>query len=132
MVWDDQATEHRWLSLGITGLSPYWVEWGAWLWLDTQGNSQLQIDAEYEARLTQDWALYPAAQLTGYGQDRPHLQQWQGLAQMDLSLRLAYQRHRWLAPYVGVSYERPLGQTAKHLTNTTSEWQGILGMRFWY
>ena len=87
LVWTDESVASQgWLSVGITGLSPYWVELGAWLWLNPNGQTQWRVDAEYEARLNQTWALYPAVHLKAYGQDRPDSQQWAGLAEWEMSV----------------------------------------------
>lgn len=135
LAWEDRAdaaNSQTWLSVGLTGLAPYWVDTGIGLLVDRQGYSKLQLSAAYDLRITQDWLLTPDISLIAYGRDRPTQHEWAGLAHLKTGLRLGYQRQRLLIPYVGLTYQQDLGNTAKQRTDTTDAVQGVLGIRFWY
>jgi copper resistance protein B len=132
VTWETANTHpsQTWLSIGLTGLAPYWVESGVWLMLDANGYSKAHLKAEYEARLTQDWVLYPQLALTAYGSDRPKDQIRQDLAQLDVGLRLGYRKQQLLRPYLGVSRQTALSATTDHYTQP--KWYGLIGISLWY
>jgi copper resistance protein B len=61
--------------------------------------------------------------------------QGSGLSELDLELRLAWEVRPDLAPYVGVSWERKLGDSAdlaRASGHNTDETRWLLGVRFWF
>ena len=64
-------------------------------------------------RITQRLILQPRAELSLSAQDIPLLGIGAGLDKAELGLRLRYEIVREFAPYVGVHWERKLGETAR-------------------
>ena len=58
-----------------------------------------------------------------------------GLSDVDLGLRLRYEIRREFAPYVGISWLRKIGDTAKFARregDRVSSTSLVLGMRIWF
>ena len=76
-----------------------------------------------------------AADLNFAVQDVPELGIGSGLSDVELGLRLRYELVREFAPYVGVNWERKLGQTAR-MTRANGDGASVasfvLGVRFWF
>ena len=121
--------------LGFYGVSPYWFEIDSALFIEEDGQTNLRFAAEYEFMFTQKWVLAPEVEVNWFSKDDDELGIGSGLADIELGLRLRYEITRQFAPYVGVNYERLLGDTgdiAKAAGEDTSETQLVAGLRFWF
>jgi copper resistance protein B len=99
--------------IGIEGLAPYWFELGAQLLLSDKGDVHARGKAAYQQRITQSLVIEPEAEVDFAFQDVPALEVGSGFERLELGARLRYERNRSLAPYVGVHWERRLGETAR-------------------
>jgi len=127
--------ERNWAVLGFYGLSPYWFEIDSALFIEEEGQVNLRFEAEYEFMLTQKWVLYPEIEVNWFSEDDDELGIGSGLGDFEAGLRLRYEITRQFAPYVGVNYERLLGDTAdiaEAAGEDTSETQLVAGLRFWF
>jgi Uncharacterized protein involved in copper resistance len=121
--------------IGIGGLAPYWFEVDAQAFLSTKGDAHLRLEASYDQRITQRLILQPAAEVNIAAQDVPELGIGSGLSDIELGLRLRYEFAREFAPYVGVNWERKLGDSARF---ARAEGEGasatslVMGVRFWF
>jgi copper resistance protein B len=121
--------------VGIEGLAPYWFEVSAQAFLSNKGDAHLRLEASYDQRITQRLILQPAAELNIAAQDVPELGIGSGLSDMELGLRLRYEFAREFAPYVGLNWERKLGDSARF---ARAEGEGasatsfVMGVRFWF
>jgi copper resistance protein B len=98
--------------LGINGLAPGWLEVDASLFVSEEANVSVRLEADYDILLTQRLVLQPAAELNlAFGNDRD-IAIASGFNDIELGLRLRYEILREFAPYVGVNWERKLGNTA--------------------
>lgn len=121
--------------VGIEGLAPYWFEVGAEAFLSDKGDAHLRLEGSYDQRLTQRLILQPAAELDFAAQDVPELGIGSGLSTIELGLRLRYEFAREFAPYVGVNWERRLGDTARFARAAgegASSTSFVMGVRFWF
>lgn len=121
--------------IGIDGLAPYWFEVGAQAFLSDKGEGHLRLEASYDQRITQRLILQPAAELNIAAQDVPELGIGLGLSDIELGLRLRYEFAREFAPYVGVNWERKLGDTARFARaggDPASATSLVMGVRFWF
>ena len=128
-------TERNWATIGFNGIAPYWFEIDTALFVGENGQKSLRFEAEYEFMLTQKWVLYPEIEANWFSEDDDELGIGSGLAGVEAGLRLRYEITRQFAPYVGVNYERLLGDTediAKAAGEVTSETQLVAGLRFWF
>lgn len=129
-----EEDERNWASIGLSGLAPYWFEVDASLFLGENGNSLLDIEAEYDLLLTQRLVMQPRIDIHSYGKADKELGRGSGLSILKTGFRLRYEFDRQMAPYLG--YERVIkyGETADLLPagedRTDNHW--IVGFKFWF
>lgn len=127
--------QRSYATIGIEGLAPYWFEVEAQAFLSDRGDAHLRIEGSYDQRITQRLILQPAAELNIAAQDVPELGIGGGLSDVELGLRLRYELAREFAPYVGINWERRVGDSARFARaagegpSTTSL---VMGLRFWF
>jgi copper resistance protein B len=103
--------------LGLQGnvTDPLYV--GAFGYLSTKGEVTGSLYAYYDWRLGREarhnFFLQPYAGVDFAASDQPALALGRGATALELSARLRYQIAKPFAPYVGISYERLLGRTAR-------------------
>lgn len=121
--------------IGIKGLAPYWFELGAHAFVSNKGDVHFRLEAEHDMRLTQRLILQPSLEIDAAAQDVPELGIGAGLQKIELGTRLRYEFVREFAPYVGVHWERKLGETARLSRmggETPSSVSGVIGIRAWF
>ena len=124
----------NWLALGVQGLAPYFFAIEATAYVGDAGRTAARFRAEYELLFTQRLILQPELELNAYGKDDPERQIGAGFSDLQLGLRLRYEFHRELAPYLGVAWLRRLGKTADLVSASgqdPSVLQVVVGIRFW-
>jgi copper resistance protein B len=122
-------------AIGVEGLAPFWFDVEATLFLSTKGDLLGRIEGYYDQRITQDLVLQPRVELNLAAQDVPENRIGAGLSDVELGIRLRYERRRELAPYVGVLWERKLGATAGYARRRGDETGGasfLAGIRTWF
>lgn len=121
--------------LGFEGLAPYWFELEGSAFLSDKGDVSARLEGAYDLRLTQRLILEPRGELNLSAQDTPELGLASGLTDAELGLRLRYEIRQEFAPYVGVAYERKLGETADLARaggEDVEETRLVLGVRAWF
>ena len=121
--------------VGIEGLAPYWFEVSAQAFLSNRGDAHLRLEGSYDQRITQRLILQPAAEINVAAQDVPELGIGSGVSDVELGLRLRYEFAREFAPYLGVNWERKLGDTARFARadgERASATSLVMGVRFWF
>jgi copper resistance protein B len=127
--------ERAFAVLGIKGLAPQWFEVDANLYLSDEGDASFGLEAEYDILLTQRLILQPRLELGVAAQDVPEYGIGAGFTGVELGLRLRYEISRKFAPYIGISWESALGETANLIESgggdpdTTSF---VAGVKFWF
>lgn len=130
-----EGPDRSYAVIGIDGLAPYWFEVGAEAFLSNRGDAHLRLEASYDQRLTQRLILQPAAEFNLAAQDVPELGIGAGPSDIELGLRLRYEIAREFAPYVGVNWERKLGDTANYARaagDRPSATSLVIGLRAWF
>lgn len=127
--------ERSFAVVGIQGLAPYWFEIDANLRLSDDGDASADLEAEYDCLLTQRTILqgrfetaYAASEVERFGVG-------QGMNNVKLGLRLRYEIKREFAPYIGVSWNKKLGDTADlaEAEGEDSEISSVVaGVRMWF
>ena len=142
--WDIQAgirhdfkpsPARSFLALGVQGLAPQWFEIDATAYLSEDGDVSAKAEVEYELMLTQRWVLIPRLEMGLSFQDVPEYEQWEGFTDVEVGARLMYHFRRELAPYVGVSWHRHLGETANRIESEGGDIDSaafVAGLRFWF
>jgi copper resistance protein B len=100
--------------LGFEGVAPYWFETTGALFVSDEGEVSARFEGSYDARLTQRLILQPRAEINVSADDIPELELGSGVTDVELGLRLRYDITRNFSPYVGVTYEAKLGDTADY------------------
>ena len=113
-VQRDFLRPHRtYAVLGLQGnvSEPLYV--GAFGYLSTKGEVTGSLYAYYDWEPVHNLVLQPYAGIDFAAQDVPALGLGRGATGLELSARLRYRLAEPFAPYVGISYERLLGRTAR-------------------
>jgi copper resistance protein B len=122
-------------GLGVIGLAPYKFEVEASAYFGESGQSTARIEVEYELLLTNRLILQPLIELDAYGEDDERRGIGAGLSTFEAGLRMRYEFTRRFAPYVGVVYERSIGDTAdlrRIAGEDTSDTLVVAGLRTWF
>jgi copper resistance protein B len=121
--------------VGVQGLAPYWFEVDAAAFLSTDGDLSASVEAEYDLRFSQRIALTPRLAVGFSAQDIPELQTGSGITNIDTGLRLRYEIKREFAPYIGVEWQKSLGNTADFIRSGGGDPDNVvavIGLRAWY
>lgn len=127
--------KRNWAALGIQGVAPYNIETELTGYVGPSGRTALALKAEYDLLLTQRLVLTPEIEASVYGKDDRDRDIGTGLSDATLSLRLRYEVTREIAPYVGVSFGRKFGKTARYASGegeSRSERAILAGVRIWF
>ena len=120
------------LVAGFAGTAPYWFELDTALFLSDKGDISLRVEAEYELRLTQRWILQPRLEMNAAFSDDDAIGVGSGLSTLQAGLRLRYEFRKDFAPYLGVSWQRPFGDTANFADDDSEPRTSVVaGLRFW-
>ncbi len=122
-------------TIGFEGLAPYWFELGGALFLSDRGDVLARIEGYYDQRITQRLILQPRAELNLAAQDVRENGIGSGLSDIELGLRLRYEIEREFAPYLGVSWDRKVGNTARYARaagENPSAASFVVGIRSWF
>ncbi|NVK42575.1 MAG: copper resistance protein B [Oceanospirillaceae bacterium] len=134
--YDDRPEPSRTYAVaGLQGLAPYWFEVDANLYLSDEGDASASLEAEYDLLLTQRLVLQPAAEFNVAFSDDEEIGVGSGLRTAELGLRLRYELHRKFAPYVGVNWEKKLGDTADFARDEGEDTEStawVLGVTAWF
>ena len=127
--------DRNWLAVGVQGVAPYFIETEATLFMGEEDMSALRLEFEYELMFTQRWVLVPELEFNIYGNNDRERGIGSGLSELELSLRLMYEVKREFAPYIGVNWEKVMGNTAdlaKAMGEDTSEAEFTVGIHAWF
>jgi copper resistance protein B len=86
---------------------------GAWAYLSSKSELSARLAGYYNQPLAGALIVQPSAELDYYGEDMPELGLGRGFGYAEAGLRLRYEIKEAFAPYVGLSWSRDLGRTAR-------------------
>ncbi|MBW2065697.1 MAG: copper resistance protein B [Deltaproteobacteria bacterium] len=135
-IWQP-GPDHDRLSavIGLQGLSPYRFEVDTNLRISEDGDVSADFQATYDIRLTQRLVLQPRFETLFAFQEVEEFGVGQGFNFVGLSARLRYEIRRELAPYLGVTWSRELGETADMAESEGEDLEElalVVGVRFWF
>ncbi len=123
------------LALGVQGLAPYWFELESFLFVSHRGDVSARVEASYDLLFTQRLIVEPEFELNGAVQSVPQFGVGSGLTDFELGARVRYEIVRELAPYVGMSWVRLIGETADMARGAgagVGNANFVAGLRWWY
>ncbi|WP_414714464.1 copper resistance protein B [Sphingomonas sp.] len=127
--------DRTYAAIGFEGLAPYWFDVEGALFLSDKGDVFGRLEGYYDQRITQRLVLQPRVEFNLSAQDVPLSGLGSGLTDAEAGLRLRYEIKREFAPYVGVSWERQFGDTAR-FSRARGEGTGgfsfVAGVRTWF
>ncbi len=122
-------------AVTLEGLAPYWFEVEASAFLSYKGDLLGRFDAYYDQLVTQRVVLQPRLEINLAAQDVPENDIGSGLSDVEVGLRLRYEIWREFAPYLGMSYELKVGDTADYARDEGEEAETlsfVVGIRTWF
>lgn len=132
---DAEPNGRAYAVLGFEGLAPYWFDLESALFLSERGDLLARVQALYDQRITNRLIAQPWAEVNFALQDVPRDRIGSGLSDLELGLRVRYEIAREFAPYVGVTWERKFGDTARFARAAGEEWSAtalVFGVRTWF
>ena len=127
--------ERAFAVFGVQSLSPYFFEIDAAGFVSEDGDLSARFEAEYELLITQQLVLQPSLEVNFAAQEVEELGIGSGVNDVELGLRLRYEIEREFAPYIGVNWERNLGETADFARDEGEDVDNlsfVTGIRFWF
>ncbi len=122
------------VAFGVEGLAPYWFDVQATGYLATDGTLSARFKAGYDLLFTNRLILSPEFESNFYSKANPARLLGSGLGNVELQMRLRYEISRKFAPYVGVDWDRALGDTADRMRaggRHASDARLVAGLRAW-
>lgn len=134
---DPNNSARDWVSFGYIGTAPYFIEVDARVFVGEDSSSQLLIELEREIMLTQEWVLTPELDIVANGRTNAAYSEGSGLAEIELSLRLGYERNgnRKFQPFVGLVGRQTYGDTKrfeKAIGNKSGSLEAMIGIHSWF
>ncbi|MES2326242.1 MAG: copper resistance protein B [Pseudomonadota bacterium] len=122
-------------TVGVEGMAPFMFATEGALFLSNKGDVLARAEGWYDQRISQRLVLQPRAEANFAAQDIPENGIGSGLSNLELGLRLRYEIRREFAPYVGVSWTRRFGDTARFARaagEDVSSTSLVVGIRTWF
>ncbi|WP_330204427.1 copper resistance protein B [Cyanobacterium sp. Dongsha4] len=112
-LYGDKGNSRGFAVIGVEGLAPYFVEIDTALFISHQGDISARFKAEKELLLSQRLVLQPKIETNLAIQKVQEFGIGSGINNLELGLRLRYEISREFAPYIGISWNKLFGDTAK-------------------
>lgn len=136
-TWDSEDSEHTRTSasIGVQGLAPYYFDIEPTFFVSQDGEVSGRFTGTYDILLSQRLVLQPRLESIAAIQDNRTFGIGSGINDIEAGLRLRYEIKREFAPYIGVTFEKVLGETASYARNEgddTQKWSLVAGLRLWF
>lgn len=121
--------------LGLQGLAPGFFELDLKGFVSDEGELSARFEAEYDLRITQRLVLQPKFEVELSAEDVSERGIGRGISTIEPGVRLRYEFTRKFAPYIGVSWERALGETADLAREEGEDVENLsylVGLRLWF
>lgn len=142
--WDSQigirhdfepGESRSFFAAGLQGMSPYQFEIDATSYISEDGDISATLEAERDFYITSKVAVQPRLETTIGVDDVPEYTLGQGFRTVELGMRARYEFSRKFAPYVGVEWEKSVGETADMMRAENEDPDKVFfvsGLRFWF
>lgn len=121
--------------IGVQGLAPYWFEVEPALFISEDGDISFSFEAEYDLLFTQRLILQPRLESKVAIQQVEKFGVGEGLNNIELGMRLRYEIRREFAPYIGISWNKLIGDTAdiaRSEGEDDDKLSFLMGIRAWF
>lgn len=122
-------------AFGVQGLARYWFDIEATAYVSEDGDVSASFEAEYDLLITQRLIFQPRFAMNVAVQEVPEYNIGSGINNIELGARLRYEIRREFAPYIGISWNREIGETAD-LTEADggdiSVTSFVAGIKLWF
>ncbi len=121
--------------VGLQGLAPGFFELDLKGFVSDEGELSARLKAEYDLRITQRLILQPKLEVDLAAENVRERGIGRGISTIETGARLRYEITRKFAPYVGVSWERALGETADLAREEGEDAENLaflVGVRVWF
>ncbi|WP_244124753.1 copper resistance protein B [Burkholderia gladioli] len=129
------SAAQTWLAFGIQGLALYNFESEVTAFVGQRGQASLRVEGRYDLLITNRLILQPSLEANLFAKNDAARGQGAGLGDTSLGLRLRYEVDRQFAPYLGISWERSYGNSARMVVREggrRSELSVLAGVRVWF
>ena len=123
------------LTIGIEGLVPYDYDIEALAFVAQNGAVSTRITMTKDLLLTQQLIIQLRLEANAAIQRVPAFTVGSGFNELELGLRVRYEFWREFAPYVGISYGKSFGETARLVRDdggNPEQLRVVTGVRLWY
>lgn len=121
--------------VGVQGLAPYWFEVEPAMLISEDGDISFSFEAEYDLLFTQRLILQPRFESQIAIQEVEKFGVGEGLNNIELGIRLRYEIRREFAPYIGISWNKLIGDTADIARSEGEDDDKkslLVGIRMWF
>lgn len=134
---DSDGATRNWLSYGIIGTAPYFIDVDARVLVGQESSTQLLIELQRELMITQEWVITPELDIVANGRTNQRFAEGSGLAEIEIGLRLGYEHNanRKFQPFIGVTARQTFGSTrslVKAQGNSSGNLSLVIGMHSWF
>jgi len=135
-VYGSGPTNDRFFAVaGYQGLAPYWFELEPALFISEDGDVSARVVSTYDLLFTQRLILQPRFEINIAASEVSEFGVGKGINDIQLGLRLRYEIRREVAPYVGLSWTRLVGDTedmARAAGEDIDNLAVVAGIRVWF
>jgi copper resistance protein B len=122
-------------AFGVEGLARYWFDVKATAYVSEDWDVSANFEAEYDLLITQRLIFQPRFAMNVAVQEVPEYNIGSGIDNIELGARLRFEIRREFAPYIGISWNREIGETAD-LVEADGGDAGVLsivaGVKLWF
>lgn len=129
--WGEGGDTRGFLAVGVQGMAPYRFEIEPTLYVSHEGDVSAGFAASYHVLFTQRLIMESELETSAALQDVPEWGVGSGVNDLDLGVRLRYEFHRKVAPYVGYDHGWTFGETADLAGGASSTGAFVFGLRIW-
>ncbi|MFV8782659.1 copper resistance protein B [Microbulbifer sp. SA54] len=129
------AESRSFAAAGFQGMTPYGIETDLTAYVSEDGDASWRLEIERSFHFSQRLELEPRLETDFSFAEVPAYNVGDGFTGIELGLRLRYMITPKFAPYLGVSWERKLGDTADLVRSDGAETEftfAVVGFRFWF
>ncbi|MCB1120099.1 MAG: copper resistance protein B [Verrucomicrobiae bacterium] len=135
-VWESGERHSRvFAAFGVQGFAPYRFEVSPTLFVSEDGDTSFRFTASKDYRITQRLVAQPRFETEYSFSNVPEFGVGNGFNYVELGVRLRYEFRREFAPYIGIEWEKELGDTADFSRadgEDTDVFNFVAGVRLWF